>query len=227
MRPTHAQPVNSLYFAALLLGAGIAAAAIAVASGPATGMQIQMTASAAMLTVVLAAATYHDVLRFRIPNAITYPAVVFGLALNAGTSATAAWTDVPAASWLGAIGFQQSAYGALAGFGIMAVVFTVTGRGAGDVKLATAIGAMVGPGSAVATIVWTHLLAGAFGVGLVVWTVGLWRLAGFLARLAGSHVLPQRVLRPAFPDVGILKRPVPLAGFFAVGVFLAQWGVGR
>jgi Flp pilus assembly protein protease CpaA len=82
----------------------------------------------------------------RIPNAITYPAMVLGLGLNSlglllpASSQGAALVQ----SWLGAAGPLSS----LAGLGVCAVIgvlgFAVRGLGGGDAKLLGAIGALAG-----------------------------------------------------------------------------------
>lgn len=227
MHTTKDSSMRAGYFGLILVAVAMSAAAVAtVVVGPGPDQAaVAQSASLSMLATVLLAATYFDVTRLRIPNAVTYAAVVVAIGSNAATSLIPRSFETSPFTALGAVGLQQSLLGALTGFGIMAVVFTLTGRGAGDVKLAAAIGAFLGPTVALSAIVWTHLLAGAFALGWVVWTVGPWQVLSWAIRFAGSVVAPQHVPSPAWPDRRALNRPIALAGFFAVGAVLSLAGV--
>ncbi len=88
----------------------------------------QITALLALSVAILAAAT--DVRSRRIPNRLTYPAMLVGLALQ---SALHGWR-----------GLLFSAAGGLLFGGVFMLFHLVRAMGAGDVKLATALGCIVG-----------------------------------------------------------------------------------
>jgi leader peptidase (prepilin peptidase)/N-methyltransferase len=90
----------------------------------------------AVLAFLLVVVGFADLERGLIPNAVTYPGIVLGLALNAAAGA-----------WLPAL---VAAVGAAIVFLAIAVV-SRGGMGGGDVKLAAMIGAFLGmPGTVVA-----------------------------------------------------------------------------
>src|SRR5258708_36427737 len=85
----------------------------------------------AMLAVALAVcAAFTDVKARRIPNRLTYPAILIGLGLQ---GALHGWK-----------GLLLSASGGLLFGGVLMLFHLVRAMGAGDVKLATALGCMAG-----------------------------------------------------------------------------------
>src|SRR5438552_1328783 len=81
-----------------------------------------------LLAALIAAVT--DVWKFKVYNLLTLPLLASGLlyhAINGGTP-----------------GLAGSVVGALAGFGLMILLYTIGGMGAGDVKFVTALGAWLG-----------------------------------------------------------------------------------
>lgn len=83
-----------------------------------------------LVTLVLIAAGF-DIRYRRIPNWLTYGGLVTGFALQ---------------SWLfGWAGVKDAALGALAAFVLYFGLFALRAMSAGDVKLMTAVGALVGP----------------------------------------------------------------------------------
>ncbi len=118
-----------------------------------------------LLTSLLAASAT-DLHRFRIPNWITYPTIAAGLGINTASDLI----DQFRSDWLidsfGLVSARDSVLGCLTGFAVMLLAYILTGRGAGDVKLAGAIGAFLGPNAALSVILWTHLIAGIFAIAL-------------------------------------------------------------
>lgn len=95
-------------------------------------------------------AAWFDVLERRVPNSVTVPALAAGLLIGAfGGWAALGW----------ALG------GAAFGFFFALPFFLVGGLGAGDLKLLTAFGALLGPGRLVTAIVVMGLVGG--GMALV------------------------------------------------------------
>lgn len=97
--------------------------------------------------IALALAAREDVLRHRIPNILNATALLLGVGL---ASLGAGWSG-----FLGSIG------GAATGFAALFPFYLRRGMGAGDVKLMTAAGAYLDPGSALLAAA-IALVAGAF-----------------------------------------------------------------
>ncbi len=118
-----------------------------------------------VLVAVSGYATWTDLRTRRIPNALTFPAMVVGVALAAYEA------GVPGAS--------ESLLGLAAGFGALFPFWATGGTGAGDVKLVMATGALVGW----KVLVPSFLLGGAL--------IGLYSLAAvFRHGAAVGGVLP-------------------------------------
>jgi prepilin peptidase CpaA len=111
---------------------------------------------AALLLGVVGAASYTDLRHGKIPNALTLPAVVVGLALN---GALRGWP-----------GLGQAA----AGVGLALLLWLVTGAlggclGGGDIKLLAAVGALGGPRFLLAALVVTVIAGGVMAVAVALW----------------------------------------------------------
>jgi prepilin peptidase CpaA len=98
-----------------------------------------------LIAAVLAVAVMTDVRRRKIYNALTFPAMVIGLAVNGLDG--------------GLNGLLLSLAGLLLGAALFAVPVAFLGRGAGDLKLIASIGAIGGP----VFVFWSALLAGVAG----------------------------------------------------------------
>ncbi len=121
-----------------------------------------LVALTAIAVVILAAIS--DLIRARIPNWITVPGVVLGLGLHA--------------YYGGLAGAASSAAGMALGFGFFMVLHLAGGMGAGDVKLAGAVGALVGARMFIAVFIATGLLG---GVAAIVLSLARGRLRQTLA----------------------------------------------
>jgi len=185
------------------------------------------TFAAGPVLVLLLVSTGTDLWRHLIFNWITYPA--FGLALF-----TAGVNDI-AGGWvagtedgterrplLGTVSFLDSLFGAVACFALLWVGYSLSRRrGAGDVKLATALGAWLGVRMGLSLVLHTYALA---GVAVVVWlvlTVGPVRIGRFMLRWIGALILPRAVKPPAVADLPQVQKGVPMAPFFLAGTVLA------
>ena len=140
----------------------------------------------ALSFLVCLAAAWLDLATRRIPNVLTYPAILIGLALNAlappALEAVGADTVVV---WLGASGLRDG----LLGFGLCAAIgivsFMARGLGGGDVKLLGAVGAMLGFDAVIAVLFNTLLVAALIGL-------ANWVLKGTL--LARTQIIANNVL---------------------------------
>lgn len=99
-----------------------------------------------VLTMLLVTAVAWDVSRRRIPNFLTVPAAAIGLILWS----IEVWPK----------GILTSVSGFAVGLGLFLVPFAMGGLGAGDVKLAAAIGALMGPRFTLAACLYGALAGG-------------------------------------------------------------------
>ncbi|MGE5580282.1 MAG: prepilin peptidase [Bacillota bacterium] len=101
------------------------------------------------ITVTWAAlAAIWDLRTQRIPNWMTFPAALLGVAINVALG--------------GVLGFGQSALGILLGLALLIIPFAMGGMGAGDVKMLATVGAFGGP-----AFVWRTFLMGSIAGGLI------------------------------------------------------------
>ena len=171
------------------------------------------TAAGAVLVLLLAAVLVTDLRARRIPNWATYTAAAW-VAVLVALAAIFGEPDPPA---FGTPPPGEAVGGFVLGFVAMLVLFSVFGGGAGDVKLAAALGGLLGTQMIVSVLVYGYIVAGAFAVAFVVWRVGP---LSILASI-GSRLFPGRV-RPPTSGVGdALRVHVPMAPFLAAGVVLA------
>jgi prepilin peptidase CpaA len=137
--------------------------------------------------IVLAVATFTDLRNRRIPNWLVLPFLVVGIA---------------ASTWLhGWHGLGQSFAGLGLGLLLYGFLFWMGGMGAGDVKLAAAIGAWIGPNQLFIALVVTAMAGGLMVLG---WAI----CGGFIKDMfkgTGDH----------------LKRKMPYAPAIAVGTLFS------
>jgi prepilin peptidase CpaA len=98
------------------------------------------------LIALVTAAAWSDLRTRRIPNWITIPGAALGFALQA--------------CYGGLHGVLLSLAGAGLGLGIFVAFYIAGGMGAGDVKLFSAVGALLGPQALILVFVFTGLLGG-------------------------------------------------------------------
>jgi prepilin peptidase CpaA len=92
----------------------------------------------------------------RIPNWLTVSGCAAGIALNA--------------VFFGWSGLKSALLGALLGLGLLLPFVLIRSLGAGDWKLAGAVGACVGPRQLASVLVGTVLIAGLMALAVVIWT---------------------------------------------------------
>lgn len=170
----------------------------------------------AVAALVLIAATT-DVLWFRVPNAITLPAIAAGLV---------------AAGWSGGwSGLGAGLAGFAAGLLVLAFFFALGGVGAGDVKLFAAIGAWLGPAAMLQVFAASALLAGVYALALSVIGLGVGVTGVRLVALGQQMARPREWSRPAARIGDEVARPdrrrrlVPFAATTCLGfgLMLAVW----
>lgn len=129
----------------------------------------------AMAAAVAVVAAITDVRARRIPNRITYPAMLAGLALQ-----------LAAYSWRGLL------LGLEGGFlfgGVFLLFFIVRAMGAGDVKLATALGCIIGPAASLRVLFATALAGGAMAIFVMVFTGRVLRTLRNTLSVVGFHAV--------------------------------------
>lgn len=138
----------------------------------------------------------------RIPNWLTVPALLLGIAANS-----------LALGWSGA---KESLLGAGLGLGLLLPFVLVRSLGGGDWKLIGALGAFLGPPRLIAVLVVTIFVAGAMAVVLVVWK----RRVGHTLRNLGRMLAALFTLHLPGPEVS-LDNPESLKVPFGVAVAVA------
>ncbi|MDZ4851942.1 MAG: A24 family peptidase [Pirellulaceae bacterium] len=172
----------------------------------------------ASLAVAMLTASWIDTKTRLIPNRLTYPLILFGVVGNLAMSLFV--SDEIA----GVVGIEESLKGTGLCFSLMLLLFLSNATGGGDVKLATAIGAFLGPQDGIMAIAWCHVLAGIF---VLVWMLSRVRmLQGLRSAWAyGETCILSRRLQPIALNFGsVAHKRIPMAAFFALGVLLTTLG---
>jgi prepilin peptidase CpaA len=159
--------------------------------------------------VAVLIATVTDLRSRRIPNWLVFPFLITGFAVS---------------GWLnGWHGVAHSAEGMALAFLVFGVFFWLGGMGAGDVKLAAAIGAWIGPQQTMIALVLIALAGGVMALG--------WALAGGFAtelfQETGNLILGRKKQagddNPTLPDMArsAMRRKMPYAPAIAIGTLLS------
>lgn len=178
--------------------------------------------------LVLAVCSYTDARWGKIRNTTTYPAILAALAIAACDTVLYRQSDnVMTGQWtiLGNSTLLESVMGAFLAFFIMMVIYHLAGGGAGDVKLATALGALLGPTVVLEVILWTYVVAGVCITAWLILTLGPSMLLVWLGRRIGSVILPGLVEPPPKEGFAALQGKVKLAPFFALGTLAVLTGM--
>lgn len=155
--------------------------------------------------IVLAIATFTDLRARRIPNWLVVPFMAAGIVVS---------------TWLqGWHGLGQSFGGLGLGILLYGFLFWMGGMGAGDVKLAAAIGAWIGPSQLFFALVVTAMAGGIMALG---WAA----FGGFLKDLfAGASNLTfgfgNAAVRQEMALANPLKRKMPYAPAIAIGTLIS------
>jgi prepilin peptidase CpaA len=160
-----------------------------------------------------AAAGWMDWRSRRIPNWLTVPAIFAGIGLN---GLAYGWTGV-----------REGFLGAALALALLIPFVLVRSLGAGDWKLAGAVGAFFGPQRLIAILFGTIIVAGIMAVGLIIWKKRVRQSLQNMWRLLRSFLtlhLPEQDL--SLDNPAALKIPfgVAMAMFviiYTAGQFLA------
>jgi prepilin peptidase CpaA len=188
------------------------------------------TLAGLVLLATLITSAITDFNRQRIYNWTTYSALLWALAINIVVT-TAAGHDgsllpslepasVVGPPMLGGVGIGECLAGAALCFVVTLFGYDLSGGGAGDVKLATVIGALLGVHAGIFAIAYSYVVA---AVAIIAWTT--WKFGPLALVRAGFQKLG-RLLGRLWPfpntsqDHEILMTPVPLGPYFAIGTLL-------
>jgi len=172
----------------------------------------------ASLAVALLVASWIDTKTRLIPNRLTYPLVLFGIG---GNLAMSVFVNDDVA---GVIGIEESLKGTAFCFSLMLLLFLSNATGGGDVKLATAIGAFLGPEAGIQAIAWCHLLAGVFVLIWMLSRIHFTQVKRTTWAYAKACFFMGRVQPIALNFGSVAHKRIPMAAFFALGVLVTQLG---
>ncbi|MGA9977140.1 MAG: A24 family peptidase [Candidatus Sulfotelmatobacter sp.] len=174
-------------------------------------MKTEILTGALLLSVI---AGFTDFRSRRIPNWLTLPALVVGVALN---TVAGGWT-----------GLKLSLLGAGLGLLLLLPFVLLKSLGAGDWKLAGALGAFVGPGVLADLLMGSVFVAGIMALALVIYKGRLretlrnmWRLLGSLVSL---HMPGAEV---SLDNPQSLKVPYGVALASTVVIYFVLYEAGR
>jgi prepilin peptidase CpaA len=186
--------------------------------------------------IVLCVATIMDLRSRRIPNWLVLPFLTMGIVISPWRSD---WYGVRRGAWLpkywasfwqdgwsgcghgfGWHGLAQSLAGAGVGFLLFGILYWKFGMGAGDVKLAAALGAWIGPQQLLYALFFTSLAGGILALGWIAYL----KIVKYLLQVAGDLILGRkRDLQDSTENsvAHLLKRSIPYAPAITVGSFMS------
>jgi len=146
----------------------------------------------------------------RIPNWLTVSGVAAGIVVN---GVLAGWP-----------GLKSALLGAVLGLGLLLPFVLLRSLGAGDWKLAGALGACLGPRQLIAVLVGTILVAGIMALAVVIWTGRLRQTLRNIAHLlAAFFSLRMPALEVSLDNPQSTKIPFGVA----MAATVVMYGVGR
>jgi len=174
-------------------------------------LRLPILAGAVVLSLI---AAWTDLRSRRIPNWLTVPGAVVGLVLNAVFDR---WSGVKA-----------SLLGIVVGLGLLLLFVLLRSLGAGDWKLAGALGAFAGPGLLVDLLIGSVFVAGLMAVALVIYRRRVMQTLRNIGHILVSLVtfrLPGARVSLDNPDA--LKVPYGVALAFTVVLYSVAhvWGL--
>jgi prepilin peptidase CpaA len=167
---------------------------------------------AAVAVAVIAAIT--DVRSRRIPNRLTYPAMIAGLALQ---TVVHGWH-----------GFVVALGGGLLFGGVFLIFHLLRAMGAGDVKLAAALGCILGPDNSWQVLFTTAMAGGILAIFVMIFTGRVLQTLRSTLGVAGFHFVHGLRTHPVvnLDNPAVVRLPYGLA--FAAGtlywaLFMRIW----
>lgn len=172
------------------------------------------------LLVLVAAAAIIDLSRGKVPNWLTYPAVLVGLAVAGLLEAWPRLAQVVAFKGWPDLG--SSGLGLAVGFLPLFVFYRMgAGLGGGDVKLMGAVGAVRGWPFIIVSLFYSFIVAAALGVAMMVWRRQTLATLRRIGRTLKSVVVPgMPLVSPTSPE----SIQVPFAVCVCLGT---AWGLSE
>lgn len=193
------------------------------------------TLAGLILLALIITSAITDFQRHKIYNWATYSAFLWALAINIVASIasygegslTLEFQSAPIVGpqMLGGVGMGECLTGAAACFLITFFGYDLSGGGAGDVKLAAAIGALLGLHDGIFAVAYTYVIAAAAIIAWSTWTYGPLALVKAAVRTIGKMLGPLWPFPATAQDQALLMRPVPLGPYFAIGTLLVLLGI--
>ncbi|RMH09616.1 MAG: prepilin peptidase [Nitrospirae bacterium] len=152
---------------------------------------MELALSVLVTSVVLCAAVT-DWRWHKIPNILTFPAMLTGV--------------IGHTLMHGASGFLFSAEGLFLGIGLLLGFYMLGGMAAGDVKLLGAVGAFLGPMDVFLVFLMTALLGGVYAIGMMIHHAGIKGTFCWIG-LIGKTLLLTGKVRVAFADSSSSSQP--------------------
>lgn len=168
------------------------------------------------LLFLLVVSTFTDIRSRKIYNATTYSSILIVMSASVLASVTQLNSDL-----LGAVGLGSGLAGAAVCFFVVFLAYQMTGCGAGDVKMATVIGAILGWRLGLTAVGISYIVAAIAALGSVAWSIGPKRWVRLFGSSIAAAVLPGRTRIPRSADHEQLTSTIPMAPFFAIGTILA------
>lgn len=166
---------------------------------------------AVLLSVI---AGYTDLRSRRIPNWLTVPGLLVGVAAN---TVLGGWS-----------GLKTSLLGAAIGLALLLPFVLLRSLGAGDWKLAVALGAFTGPGLLVNLLLGSVFVAGLMAVGLVIYKGRIRKTLRNMGHILVSLVTFQLPgSRVSLDNPESLKVPYGVALALTVVLYGILWKLGR
>lgn len=188
------------------------------------------TLSGLVLLAALCTSALTDVRSHKIYNWVTYSALLWAVLINIVASLLSPGEDtlirayhhaaIMGPEFLGGVGLGQCLAGAALCFFVTVLGYRLSGIGAGDVKLAAAIGALLGVHQGVFAVAYSYIVAAAAIIAWSVWTQGPIPLLKAGLRTIGVLFLPMWPFPPTAADHKLLIKPIPLGPYFAIGTLL-------
>lgn len=132
-----------------------------------------------LLSFLLGVASVTDIRSRKIPNLLTYPAMLTGMVYHAVTK--------------GFPGLLFSAEGLFLGISLLIVFYFMGGMGAGDVKLLGAVGAVIGPKGVFTAFLFTALIGGLYAGVLLALSGHLAETAKRYGTMLKTYILTRKI----------------------------------
>lgn len=207
------------FWAVGLALAAIAATATQIIASKA-GRPVEGTFILSLAFLITAAAAMCDSATRRIPNVLTYPALLIAVALNIGVVPLLDRVFPVGAAWFGAPTWDEAMLGFIGCAAIGVISFMFRGLGGGDVKLIAAIGALIGF-PAVGPVLFNALVfATVIGLANMAFRGNLVRRVQAMSMAMQVNLALRKKAVDAYP---FGKTEAPFGVALLLGLITAQW----